>query len=174
MKKSGSMNKFGGMNRVGPSFAYPRVAVAAAILCFASGCGPAADDQADRASVGEASENPSTGIGNAQTPAGESNNRPIAFLQCVACHTITEDSGGKTGPSLLNIYDQKVGQVEGYNYSEAMAASDVVWDRQTLSDFLAAPNAVVPGTKMIFAGIKDEAKRAAIVDYLEEISSDSQ
>jgi len=97
-------------------------------------------------------------------PAGP----PQAFNQCTACHSTTP---GKTiiGPSLAGVYGHKAGQVPGFQFSDAMKNSGMVLNEKNLDAFLANPTAKVPGTTMVFAGIKDEDQRDAVIDYLKTL-----
>jgi cytochrome c2 len=101
---------------------------------------------------------------SAAAPAGP----PQAFNQCTACHSTTP---GKTiiGPSLAGIYGDKAGAVPGFQFSDAMKNSGITWNAANLDAFLANPMAKVPGTIMGFAGIKDDAQRKAVVDYLKTL-----
>ncbi len=88
--------------------------------------------------------------------------------QCLACHSVT-DTANKVGPSLLGIVGRKPGAAEGYAYSDpfkAYAAAAGAWDDATLDAWLKDPRAMVKGTKMTFAGIKDDAVRADLIAYL--------
>ena len=97
-------------------------------------------------------------------PAGP----PQAFNQCTACHSTAP---GKTiiGPSLAGVYGRKAGQVPGFQFSDAMKSSGMVLNEKNLDAFLANPAAKVPGTTMVFAGVKDEDQREAIIDYLKTL-----
>jgi cytochrome c len=88
-----------------------------------------------------------------------------AFVQCQACHSL-KPGEHKTGPSLAGIVGRKAGAQPGYGYSPALAKSGLVWDSATLDRFLARPVALVPGTKMVFAGIADPARRQQVIAYL--------
>lgn len=91
-----------------------------------------------------------------------------AAKQCAACHSFT-DNANKVGPSLLGIVGRKPGAAEGYAYSEPFktyAASFAAWDDATLDAWLKDPKTVVKGTKMSFAGIKDDAVRADLIAFL--------
>jgi cytochrome c len=91
-----------------------------------------------------------------------------AFKKCALCHT-TEAGKNKIGPSLFGIVGRKAASLENFNYSEAMKKFDHTWDPGTLDTYLADPRATVPGTKMIFPGIKDEKERQDVIAYLETL-----
>lgn len=93
---------------------------------------------------------------------------PQAFNQCTACHSTTP---GKTiiGPSLAGVYGHKAGQVPGFQFSDAMKNSGMVLNEKNLDAFLANPTVKVPGTTMVFAGVKDGDQRDAIIDYLKTL-----
>src|SRR5688572_22305369 len=81
----------------------------------------------------------------------------IVFKKCMVCHTI-EGTAKKLGPSLQGIVGRKAASVEGYKYSDAMltkAAEGVIWDEATLTAYLPDPKKFVPGTKMVFPGLKN-------------------
>ena len=91
-----------------------------------------------------------------------------AFKKCALCHT-TEAGKNKIGPSLFGIVGRKSATLDDFNYSEAMKKFDHVWDEETLDKYLADPRATVPGTKMIFPGIKDKTERDDVIAYLETL-----
>jgi cytochrome c len=92
----------------------------------------------------------------------------VAFKKCALCHT-TEPGKNKIGPSLFGVVGRKSGSVDNFNYSEAMKNFDHTWDAETLDTYLADPRSVVPGTKMIFPGIKDKTEREDVIAYLETL-----
>jgi cytochrome c len=63
---------------------------------------------------------------------------------------------------------RKAGAVEGYKYSKAMKAADIVWDEANLDEYLKKPKAFLKGTKMSFGGLKKDAQRADVIAYLKE------
>ena len=87
------------------------------------------------------------------------------FAKCGICHSIKEGEN-KIGPSLFGIVGRPAHSITTFNYSPAMAAHNVTWDAATLDQYLADPRAVVPGTKMIFPGLKSEQDRANVIAYL--------
>ena len=90
------------------------------------------------------------------------------FKKCALCHT-TEAGKNKIGPSLFEIVGRKSATLDNFNYSEAMKKFDHVWDEETLDKYLADPRGTVPGTKMIFPGIKDKTERDDVIAYLETL-----
>ena len=89
-----------------------------------------------------------------------------AFVQCRLCHTL-EPGKNLIGPSLHQVVGRKAGSLPGYTYSAAMKNSGITWTGEQIYRFLAAPAAVVPGTRMAYAGLKDPQRRADVIAYLE-------
>jgi cytochrome c len=92
----------------------------------------------------------------------------IIFVKCALCHT-NEPGKNKVGPSLFGIVGRKSASLTNYNYSDAMKNFHHTWTPQTLDTYLTDPHAEVPGTKMIFPGIKDKTERENLIAYLETL-----
>ncbi|MCS6986250.1 MAG: c-type cytochrome [Sphingomonadaceae bacterium] len=88
-----------------------------------------------------------------------------AFAPCRPCHSVGKGDN-RLGPSLHGIVGRKVASLAGYDFSPAMKACGGTWTRGRLDAYLAAPRQVVPNSKMSFAGIRDPARRAALIEYL--------
>ncbi|MBM3629172.1 MAG: c-type cytochrome [Alphaproteobacteria bacterium] len=88
---------------------------------------------------------------------------------CASCHIATAEGRRGVGPSLWNIVGRKSGTVEGFRYSTANQNANIVWTPEILDKYLANPRAVVPGTTMAFAGIRNDAERANVIAYLQTL-----
>lgn len=94
------------------------------------------------------------------------------FTKCAACHSIGPGAKNKVGPELNGILGRKAGSLEGFKYSEALKGSGITWDDANLKEWVANPKKLVPGTKMIFPGVKDEIERDDLIAYLESFNAD--
>ena len=99
--------------------------------------------------------------------AGDPAKGKSAFQACAACHSL-EAGKSKVGPSLSGVFGRKAGSLAGFNYSPAMKQADVVWSEETLNRYIASPKEFIPGNRMPFPGIKDDAKRQDLIAYLME------
>lgn len=89
------------------------------------------------------------------------------FQQCAVCHSL-KPGENKLGPSLSGVIGRNAASVPGFNYSSAMMSSGLTWDDATLHRYLANPKAVVPGTKMAFAGVPDAKRVDNLIAYLKQ------
>ena len=88
------------------------------------------------------------------------------FKKCKACHYADREKH-KTGPHLVNLIGRTAGSLEDYKkYSKAMKASGIVWDEETLTEYLRAPKKYIKGTKMAFVGLKKDADIENVIAYL--------
>lgn len=90
----------------------------------------------------------------------------ILYKRCRACHTLGQGERHKVGPNLWGVFGQTAGTREDFNYSAAMAGSEIVWTDDTISAYLEAPNTYIPRNRMSFAGLRKEEDRLAVIEYL--------
>jgi cytochrome c len=104
--------------------------------------------------------------------AGDATAGAVVFRKCQSCHTATAPAN-RVGPSLMNLLGRPVAMAENYSYSEAMTAfgAGKVWDEATLTEYLAAPRDVVPGTRMAFPGLTNPEDIADVIAYLKDPAS---
>ena len=108
------------------------------------------------------------GMANAQDlAAGEQ-----SFRKCGPCHSVGEDARNKVGPELNGLDGRKSGTAAEYSYSEANKNSGITWGADTFKDYIQNPMAKIPGTKMAFAGIKNETEIANLWAYLAQFKAD--
>lgn len=99
-------------------------------------------------------------------PAGDAGKGRLVFLECQACHAVAPGGPDLVGPDLAGVYGRKAASLPGYEYSDALKASGIVWTSDELDAWLTGPSALVPGTKMAFVGIASPALRADVIAYL--------
>jgi cytochrome c len=90
---------------------------------------------------------------------------------CMPCHDIGAEAKVKLGPPLNGVDGRHSGSFEGFNYSPANKNSGITWDEATFREYIKDPKAKVPGTKMIFAGVKDEKRVNDLVAYLKQFDA---
>jgi cytochrome c len=88
------------------------------------------------------------------------------FTQCKACHQAGPTAKNAVGPVLNGLFGRKAGTVQGYSYSEANKKSGLTWDEATFREYIKDPKAKIPGTKMVYAGLKDEKRVSDLIAYL--------
>ena len=95
----------------------------------------------------------------------------IMFEQrCASCHA--DDPSRKAyGPSLLGIMGRKAGTLEGFEYSDAMKSSGIVWNENTLRAWMADNDGFMPGTRMRHVGITDKAEQDFLLAYIKSLQS---
>ena len=143
--------------RLAPPLLLPLLLTAALAACGSPKDEPAADGTASEAAVA-----------TAQAPAAAADGKPATFAQCIACHSVEPGKHG-IGPSLAGAFGSKAGAVAGFNYSPALKEAGLTWDEATLDQWLAGPMAMVPGTRMSYAGMSDAAKRKELIEYLKTL-----
>jgi cytochrome c len=141
--------------------------IAYAPFALLAACGPVAEESDDPGAVPAPTPN-DVSTAAAPPPPADVAVRPPEFAQCAVCHKVEPGANG-LGPSLAGVFGAKAGHVGDFAYSDAMRASDLTWDEATLHSYLEAPARTLPGTRMAYAGLKDPAKRQAVVDYLKTL-----
>ena len=96
------------------------------------------------------------------------------FAQCRACHQVGPNAKNAVGPHLNGLIGRTAGSVEGYNYSPANKNSGLTWDEATFRDYIQNPKAKIPGTKMVYAGLKDEQRINDLIAYLKQFDAQGQ
>jgi cytochrome c len=96
------------------------------------------------------------------------------FAVCRACHQIGETAKNAVGPVLNGIIGRPAGSYPGYSYSDANKNSGLTWDEATFRDYIKDPRAKIPGTKMIYPGLKDEQKTSDLLAYLKQFDADGK
>ena len=93
------------------------------------------------------------------------------FKKCALCHKIGPGATNLVGPVLNGLDGRHSGSVAGFNYSDANKNSGIVWSEQTFGDYIKDPKAKIPGTKMVFAGIKNEQEAKDLWAYLKQFDA---
>lgn len=107
--------------------------------------------------------------------AGDAAAGETVFNQkCKVCHKIGEGATNFVGPELNGLIGRKTGSVEGYTYSDANKDSGITWDEAKLNDYLKNPKGVIPGTKMIFAGLPKDSDRDNLIAFLSQFGADGK
>ena len=107
-------------------------------------------------------------------PAGRPDAGAIVFRKCMACHQIGPNAQNGIAPVLNGVVNRPAGQYPNYSYSSANRTSGLVWDERTLFGYLRAPAKVVPGTKMIFPGLKKDQEISDVIAYLKQFAADGK
>jgi len=103
--------------------------------------------------------------------AGDAAAGEKVFGKCRACHQVGEKARNGVGPVLNGLFNRPAGTVEGYRYTDANKNSGITWDEGTFRDYIKDPKAKIPGTKMVFAGLKSDQEIDDLVAYLKQFDS---
>ena len=104
--------------------------------------------------------------GSALAEGNEARGERLFNQQCKACHTLEKDGASTVGPNLHGLFGRKAGSEGGYQSSEAMKKSALVWDDKTLAEYLKDPKGKVPGTKMTYIGLRQEQQQQDVITFL--------
>ena len=94
------------------------------------------------------------------------------YLQCRACHSLKENEPHKIGPNLFKIIGSTAGSMKGYNYSDALSKSEIVWTIENLDLWLEKPYEIIPGNKMVFSGMRKQEDRNDLIAYVYDETSE--
>lgn len=150
--------------------------VATPCLFFLASCGQntetdettiaaAEPDSPKPAPEAEAIEIPSFASLPAPYNGADYENGKSKFNQCVACHAIADGRNG-LGPHLYGVADRKAGSLPDFNYSDALKTSGIVWDNESLDQWIENPMKFIPGTKMNYAGLRNADDRRDLIAYI--------
>jgi cytochrome c len=102
----------------------------------------------------------------AANAAGDAKAGAQVFKRCAVCHTNDKGGGDGLGPNLFGVVGRKAASRPGFAYSAPLQKSGIVWNEAMLTKWAAGPARVVPGTKMMFAGITSKKQQADVAAYL--------
>jgi len=97
-----------------------------------------------------------------------------SFKKCAPCHDVGPTAKNKVGPVLNGLDGRKSGSIAGYSYSDANKGSGITWNEASFLEYIKDPKAKVPGTKMAFAGIKNEDEAKNLWAYLKQYDADGK
>jgi len=97
-----------------------------------------------------------------------------SFNKCMACHSIGEGAKNKVGPVLNGLDGRKSGSAPDFSYSDANKNSGITWNKDQFLDYIKDPKAKIPGTKMVFVGIKNEKEAGDLWAYISQYDKDGK
>jgi cytochrome c len=97
-----------------------------------------------------------------------------SFNKCLACHAVGEGAKNKVGPALNGLDGRKSGTSPDYSYTDANKNSGLTWSEAEFKDYIKDPKAKIPGTKMVFAGIKNEKEASDLWAFLAQYDKDGK
>lgn len=112
----------------------------------------------------------SAGVAGAQDLAAGA----TSYKKCAACHDVGPTAKNKVGPVLNGLDGRKSGTIAGYNYSDANKNSGITWNEEVFLEYIKDPKAKIPNTKMVFAGIKNEAEAKSLWAYLKQYDAEGK
>jgi len=97
-----------------------------------------------------------------------------SFRKCLPCHAVGESARNKVGPVLNGLEGRRSGTIEGYSYTQVNKDADITWSDASFKDYIMDPRGKIPGTKMVFNGIKDEDEITNLWAYLKQFGPDGK
>jgi cytochrome c len=145
-----------------------RIAVLAAAILATTAAAPLVLAQSPAPAPAPVATAPATG----DAAAGER-----VFAQCRACHQVGETARNTVGPQLNGLFGRQAGTVAGFNYSPAYktpAVAEKVWSEENFTAYIRDPRSVTPGTRMVFAGLRNDGQIANLIAYLKQFGADGK
>ena len=140
-------------------------AAAAAAPLLLAGCGPSGGKPPGKSPAELLAELP------APYSAGDVNAGKQVFALCTACHTIGPGQPNTVGPNLHDVFGAAAGSKADFAYSPGLKAAGWTWDAARIDQWVSDPTGLIPGTKMVFIGVKDPKQRTDLIAYLKVASS---
>ncbi len=112
-----------------------------------------------------------TGAAIPPASAQDADHGKQVFNLCLPCHSIGPGATNKVGPELNGLDGRHCGTAPDFDYSDANKNSGIVWNEATFTQYIGNPSAMVPGTKMPFAGIKDAQKIKDLWAYISQFDA---
>jgi len=153
-----------------------RFILAAAVALILAACGQPSSSGSDESSASSSSA-PAPAADNAQSQAAVAalpapynaasyEAGRTVFAQCRSCHTIANGGANMVGPNLHGVIGRPVASLVNFNYSPPVRAARFNWDAEHLDQWIANPQAMLPGTRMGFAGVRDATQRRDVIAYM--------